>query len=418
MKNLLIIITVFSFYCESNAELFWDQLNPDCREIYDILIDKNDKIYIAGDGLYSGFFISKENGYDWQYKNNGLGKIALSSLSLNDTVLYAGSFGQGVFRSTNYGEKWEPINNGLKSDTTDGSIWSLVSSGPNIYAGTPGRGILISTNNGESWQPKNEGLPIVGIISGLCILDSTLFIGVSDGETSYCIYKSSNNGDSWESTNKGIQNPPQTFIRQFKTFKGTIYVATGKGVFVSTDKGSNWEEKNNGIYGFPVMSLAINDKYLFAGTLNSQIFMSTDNGDSWKLIFDGITNGRIQTLALSKDYLFAGTTYVKSSKWGIFRTRLSDIETSVEDTPEKSDQLIYPNPASDYIEISISAFNPTVNRRVEGVVDKIQIFNTLGIDLTPTLSINGDGVRIDVSKLPAGVYFVKIGDKVEKFLKM
>jgi hypothetical protein len=26
--------------------------------------------------------------------------------------------------------------------------------------------------------------------------------------------------------------------------------------------------------------------------------------------------------------------------------------------------------------------------------------------------------RIDISHLPAGVYFIKIGDKVEKFVKM
>ncbi|MFA5512198.1 MAG: T9SS type A sorting domain-containing protein [Candidatus Kapaibacterium sp.] len=49
----------------------------------------------------------------------------------------------------------------------------------------------------------------------------------------------------------------------------------------------------------------------------------------------------------------------------------------------------------------------------------IQIFDVLGIEV---MSI-GSGLyqsqqRIDISHLPAGVYFVKIGDKVEKFVKM
>ncbi len=37
-------------------------------------------------------------------------------------------------------------------------------------------------------------------------------------------------------------------------------------------------------------------------------------------------------------------------------------------------------------------------------------------NLSPTLS-KGEGVRIDISHLPAGVYFVKIGDKYGKFVK-
>ena len=59
-------------------------------------------------------------------------------------------------------------------------------------------------------------------------------------------------------------------------------------------------------------------------------------------------------------------------------------------------------------------------RQPLATTDIVQIFDVLGIeikDLTPALS-KGEGVRIDVSKLPAGVYFIKIGDKVEKFVKM
>jgi hypothetical protein len=93
--------------------------------------------------------------------------------------------------------------------------------------------------------------------------------------------------------------------------------------------------------------------------------------------------------------------------------------TSVWESGSDKGIVISPNPAGDYIVISIPEINPTVNRRVDGLVDKIRIFNTLGIDLTPDLSINGEEVRIDVSHLPAGVYFMKIDGmylKTEKFL--
>jgi len=69
--------------------------------------------------------------------------------------------------------------------------------------------------------------------------------------------------------------------------------------------------------------------------------------------------------------------------------------------------IVYPNPAGDYIEIS-------------GVVGEVKVFDVLGIEHPATVwhpSTEGN-VRIDVSALPQGVYFVSVGDKVIKFVKI
>ena len=47
----------------------------------------------------------------------------------------------------------------------------------------------------------------------------------------------------------------------------------------------------------------------------------------------------------------------------------------------------------------------------------MHIFDMLGIEVGQSSLIDGNN-RIDVSHLPAGVYFIRIGDKVEKFVKM
>jgi len=61
------------------------------------------------------------------------------------------------------------------------------------------------------------------------------------------------------------------------------------------------------------------------------------------------------------------------------------------------------------------------NHTLKGVVDsEITIFNVFGeevVNLTPALSIHGEGVKLDVSSLSPGVYFVKVGDKTIKFVK-
>ena len=90
--------------------------------------------------------------------------------------------------------------------------------------------------------------------------------------------------------------------------------------------------------------------------------------------------------------------------------------TSVFNKPVNHELLVIPNPASDYITIQLSS----KGLQPFATTDKVKIFNVLGIeikDLSPALSI-GKRVGIDVSDLPNGVYFIRIGDKVEKFVKM
>jgi len=77
---------------------------------------------------------------------------------------------------------------------------------------------------------------------------------------------------------------------------------------------------------------------------------------------------------------------------------------------------IYPNPAEDFITIQTSEVSETSE------VYKVQIFDVLGIEVISTPSLRDTpqegNLRIDVSHLPSGIYYIKIGEKVEKFVKM
>jgi len=100
---------------------------------------------------------------------------------------------------------------------------------------------------------------------------------------------------------------------------------------------------------------------------------------------------------------------------------LSNKETS----KHKSSITISPNPAREYIEIEFSS--PRLKPWFEGV-DAIKIFNLLGecvlsvAQTFPSVDSGQTGMsdllRIDVSGLPAGVYFVRVGDWVGRFVKI
>lgn len=86
----------------------------------------------------------------------------------------------------------------------------------------------------------------------------------------------------------------------------------------------------------------------------------------------------------------------------------------VREQSSTKDYIISPNPAGDYIDINIGEV-------ILSETKDLKIYNSLGecvFTLTPALSKREKELRIYVSQLAAGVYFVKAGDRVEKFTKI
>ena len=72
-------------------------------------------------------------------------------------TLYAGTYGGGVFKSTNGGTNWTAINTGL----TNTNVCALAidpQTPETLYAGTDGGGVFKSTNGGTNWTAMNTGL--------------------------------------------------------------------------------------------------------------------------------------------------------------------------------------------------------------------------------------------------------------------
>ncbi len=78
---------------------------------------------------------------------------------------------------------------------------------------------------------------------------------------------------------------------------------------------------------------------------------------------------------------------------------------------------ISPNPASDFITVSIGTINPMLKH---GVVEypQISIYNTLGEKVLSVGAENFLPLQINISALPRGIYFVKVGGETAKFVKM
>ena len=153
--------------------------------------------------------------------------------------------------------------------------------------------------------------------------------------------------------------------------------------------------------------ISTEDKYILFG-LPSDFFTNTAHG-----IYN-IEEGKFQDTLVSignPPIYFSSSFIVVYGNLG-YRVKTP---TSVFNYSESSDLFVYPNPTHDYITITLS--NKGLKPFAE--VSKVQIFDVLGIEvLSVGTGFDLSTQRIDVSHLPTGVYFIRIGDKVEKFVKM
>ncbi len=120
------------------------------------------------------------------------------------------------------------------------------------------------------------------------------------------------------------------------------------------------------------------------------------------LFSDQETNSNDNQSYLSNDNSY----YINiTCPWDYNITQLSDPQTSVETTTAITGS-VYPNPASDFIKIDL---------KTAAINSEIQIFDAYG---KQAMSVIYTGEDIDISKLTAGVYFVKTPSHSYKFIKL
>src|SRR5262249_39742382 len=131
--------------------------------------------------------------------------------------LFAGTyFGGGVFRSSDNGDSWSEQSNGIiATDVRAIAIRQPVPSrfsasrspsgaGNIIFAGTYGLGMFRSTDGGQSWEKINNGL-LALYESALAInANGDIFVGADFVNGAGGVYRSTDNGDNWAEINHGV----------------------------------------------------------------------------------------------------------------------------------------------------------------------------------------------------------------------
>lgn len=286
--------------------------------VYSIARDPaNPQTFYAGT-WGGGLFKSTDGGQTWVEKNGDAGDpdslwwipyvyaIAISPAA--PQIVYVGTAydDSAVFKSTDSGESWTEMSNGLPGDDRD--IFSLAVNpfDPNIvYAGTENN-VFRTTNGGVDWL-ATSGVPDDTQVLALAIdpqSPNIVYAGTYGGG----IYKSTDAGDNWVAVNSGLDSPYVYDLAVDLASPHIIYAGTANKIYKSMDGGSHWTLASNGLPAVAIRALAIDSStpsHLYAGTHNQGVYRSVNAAGNWAELNKGLGNKQIRALAVGS--IHAGT---------------------------------------------------------------------------------------------------------------
>lgn len=223
--------------------------NGDVRDgaVMEALRQRNDLVDSSDSaGIWPG-------GWTWYGPGNVGGRVREILINpTNPSIMLTGSCSGGIWRSTNGGSTWQPMDD-FMANMAIGCMKLDPTNPDTIYAGT-----------GEGFFETVEGSSNTAAVRGAGIFKST------DGGLTWNQLPSTNTPD-WYFVNRLAISPANNQI---------ILAATSTGIYRSTDGGTTWSRRSTA-YTYDLQMNPSNPNLLVAGTHAQGALYSTDNGLTW-----------------------------------------------------------------------------------------------------------------------------------------
>jgi photosystem II stability/assembly factor-like uncharacterized protein len=302
----------------------WVPLGPPGGDISHLIVHpRNPRILWAG-SPYTGIFKSTDGGASWRPVNQGLADLAVRALAVAPSApntLYAatGIVPVLVYRSSDGGESWEVVLPCGEVPPPCCGCVPLASAAQlvvhpreprTVYAATA-RGVFKSVDGGAQWRatgPRRGTLSVAIDPRNPEILYAGGYIGV---------YASRNGGASWERVGQGSSLLSISHLVIAPADSRRIWAGGTEGFHRSTDGGAHWQRSEAGLTDRVLLSLALQPAAgaglptLWAGTPTGA-FRSRNGGLSWSSAGPGLRNRWVGAIAAhpgGAGTLWAGTRF-------------------------------------------------------------------------------------------------------------
>jgi len=280
----------------------YDSFGQQAASILALTAVGNDLVYAGSFGL--GLFRSEDRGATWIKSGEGVADPFILALATGkDGAIFAGTFRGGVFRSRDRGQSWQAINSGLKRL----EIKAILTAGDGVYAGTSDGVYRLAAT--DRWSVVTTGLDDILVHALALSSDGTLFAGTS-GKGIVRFKAQSTGWARQQNALKDHEGMTENFIRVLTIDpEGSIYAGTfDGGVFLSVDGGVTWRPISRALPNDSIRGILFNSRGLFVATGHG-IFKTTDRGRQWVPLNKGLTSKAVQVLIESgAGVLYAGTS--------------------------------------------------------------------------------------------------------------
>jgi photosystem II stability/assembly factor-like uncharacterized protein len=246
-----------------------------------------------------GIFKSTDGGQTWVQVNQGLKNLYIGSLFMhphNPSILLTGAGnnsyrqGGGVYLTTDGGEHWQLVQDSQGEAIT--SVEFSLSNPQIAYAG--GRAVFYrSEDGGQTWKlvaRKNGRWGPLGIDAGFPIdfqVDPRAPLRIFANNYGGGNFLSEDGGETWISASTGYTGADIRDISIHPDNPAIVYATGRSGPFVSYDGGAHWqginpENLDSMLEGSVIELDPLNPQFVLMTESNiTRIYWSTDGGNAW-----------------------------------------------------------------------------------------------------------------------------------------
>jgi photosystem II stability/assembly factor-like uncharacterized protein len=285
-------------------------------------------------GTRSGLFRWEPAGHSWtklvlRHPRGGDsppgGVTRLLASSSNPLVVYAGSAGNGLYRSQDGGLSWAKVPSDLEVGVRDLAIGATDEA--SLYMVAAWERVYQSRDGGRSWQAQWTGLDLSTEANNLAIdplSPATLYLGTEAG-----LYRSRYAGEDWQPIGRAldgqtilalqaqVSSPYEAAQGDYTGARGqaqaagpisnsppattVLYIGATQGAYRSFDGGQTIEPWGHGLEGTSVTAFlfdAENSQRVIAGTAYAGVYQSLDGGHTWQPVGPAeLANDVVNTIA-------------------------------------------------------------------------------------------------------------------------
>jgi len=289
-----------------------------------VIVDfsNSDRIFAAASGLLfspsddRGVYRSLDGGENWEqvlFVSDTTAAIDLVQHPQNADVLYAGfwertrglttrrSFGltTGIYRTTDGGDNWEELTNGLPAPTLEKGRPGITISLSNpdvlyVMYDMPNQETWVykTEDGGDNWNRVDNGY-LYGMGSSFGWYFGQIRVHPEDENIVFAMgqtmYRTNNSGSSWVNVdNSGVHVDHHAMC--FDLESGKTYLGNDGGLYWSSNLGASWNKINNlpitQFYAYDVSET--NQDFQVGGTQdNNSIRTIGGNTESWEAVLGG-----------------------------------------------------------------------------------------------------------------------------------